>query len=121
MNNKWKDIKTGDVLEMKNDNDNSIRFVNADTILPPSLTSPRVASWRTIYGAFESVLPGGVNFENMIVMMRHFAAEQNYIPGGMFSCMEYTMDMYLQKKTDKDVQMKDERAMKAWEAEKSKE
>jgi len=108
LNRGWQNTKTGEVLEINNgDDQNSIHFVDGDDILPPALTSPRTTPWRSILAAFYRL--GNAAWEGKVMpseesinhMMRNVAAEQNYIPKGMFSCMEYTLDMYLQSTTVK--------------------
>lgn len=110
VNRGWKRINTGDVLQIQNnENRDTIHFVDGDVILPPSLTSPRTTPWRSIFRAFKSgsssssstnTDEGSLPTEDKInTMMRHFAAEQSYVPKKMFSCMQYTLDMYMQKKT----------------------
>jgi len=104
----WGNIKTGDVMNIENENKNSIHFINGDEILPQSLSSPRISPWRSIFAAFKSFSGNNTNNkdepsdENINLAMRNSAGEQKYIPQGLFSCMEYTLDMYLQKKTNKN-------------------
>ena len=100
VNSVWKQVKTGDVVSMDNEKKHTIHLLDADIILPPSLTSPRTTPWKSIFEAFNasskaSNLP---TEEKINAMMRHFAAEQKYIaPKTMFSCMQLRLDMYLQK------------------------
>lgn len=102
VNRSWRNTKTGEVMEIKNENKDSIHFIDGDVILPPSLSSPRTTPWKSIFAAFKSSNADSMpSEENINTMMRHFAAEQKYIPYSRFSCMEYTLDMYLQKTTDK--------------------
>lgn len=97
----WKQVKTGDVVTMENEKEHRIHLVNGDDILPPSLTSARTTPWRSIFDAFKKssirfdMLPSEENINNV---MRKFADEQKYIaPKTMFSCMEYRLNMYLEK------------------------
>ena len=97
----WKQVKTGDVVTMENEKEHNIHLVNGDDILPSSLTSARRTPWRSIFDAFKNssikadMLPSE---ENINSGMRKFADEQKYIaPKTMFSCMEYRLNMYLEK------------------------
>mmetsp|Transcript_7150 Transcript_7150/g.15542 ORF Transcript_7150/g.15542 Transcript_7150/m.15542 type:complete len:551 (-) Transcript_7150:1432-3084(-) len=107
LNRGWQYTKTGEVLEINNADQNSLHFVDGDDILPPALTSPRTTPWRSIVAAFYR--SGNAAWEGKVVpseesinhMMRNIATEQKYIPRGIFSCMEYTLDMYLQSMTVK--------------------
>mmetsp|Transcript_13919 Transcript_13919/g.30218 ORF Transcript_13919/g.30218 Transcript_13919/m.30218 type:complete len:535 (-) Transcript_13919:861-2465(-) len=102
LNRGWKNTKTGEVMEMKNENKNSIHFLDGDAVLPPALSSPRTAPWRSIFVAFQSTGTDGTpSGDSINAAMRGFAGEQKYIPRAMFSCMEYTLDMYLQTTTVK--------------------
>lgn len=101
-------LKTGDVLRIyepgQRESRSSIHFADGDVLLPPSLTSPRTTPWRSIYAAFgvgngEGDLP---EQEKINKYMRNFLAEQKYIPTKVFSCMEHTLDMYLQGATLKE-------------------
>ena len=78
------------MLEINNADQNSIKFVDGDVILPLALTLPMTTLWRSIFAAFYrsgnaawegKVLPseGSINH-----MMRNVAAEQKYIPRGCF-------------------------------------
>ena len=93
----WKQVKTGDVVTMTNGKEHTIHLVNGDDILPSSLTSPRTTPWRSIFDAFKKA-DNQPTEENINIMMRKFADEQKYIaPKIMFSCMEYRLNMYLEK------------------------
>ena len=105
INQGWQNTKTGEVLEINNADQNSIHFVDGDVILPSALMLPRTTSGRSIFAAFYR--SGNAAWEGKGMpseesnnhMMRNVAAEQKYIPRGVFSCMEYTLDMHLQSTT----------------------
>eukprot|EP00571_Detonula_confervacea_P001347 CAMPEP_0172322562 /NCGR_PEP_ID=MMETSP1058-20130122/46224_1 /TAXON_ID=83371 /ORGANISM="Detonula confervacea, Strain CCMP 353" /LENGTH=550 /DNA_ID=CAMNT_0013038333 /DNA_START=107 /DNA_END=1759 /DNA_ORIENTATION=+ len=94
----WKQIKTGEVIEIKNEKEKSIHIVDGDVILPPSLTSPKTSPWKSIFAAFKSSNAENMPSEDDInYVMRQHAAEQKYVaPKTMFSCMEHLLDAYLQ-------------------------
>ncbi|KAL7546839.1 hypothetical protein ACHAWF_010170 [Thalassiosira exigua] len=101
----WNRIKTGSVLEVagKGDDKHSIRFVDADVLLPSPLTDPRTGPWRSVLAAFrESTTGAAMEEEDVVAAMRRRAAEQKYVgTDAPFSCMEYTLDLYLGKTTEK--------------------
>ena len=109
-------MKTGQVMKITkfgdDDDTNSIHFLDGDTILPPSLSSPRTTPWMTIFSAFKLATASsteGPTEERINEVMRHFAAEQQYISKfSMFSCMEFTLDMYLGKKTEVKTKSKEQ-------------
>ena len=82
---------------MTNGKGHTIHLVSGDDILPSSLTSPRTTPWRSIFDAFRKA-DNQPTEENINIVMRKFADEQKYIaPKIMFSCMEYRLNMYLEK------------------------
>ena len=92
-------------MEINNADQNSIHFVDGDVILPSALTLPRTTLWRSIFAVFYQL--GNADWEGKGMpseesnnhKMRNVAAEQKYTPSGVFYCMEYMLDMYLQSTT----------------------
>lgn len=116
VNRSWWGTKAGEDLRIQNGeggDDYTVRFANGDDLLPARLSSPRTGPWMTILSAFGS--DGGASAgdaapseEGIKDAMRRFAAEQKYVGiDAMFSCMEYTLDMYAGKKTTAKIERKD--------------
>lgn len=99
----WRQVQTGDVWRIApNEGNFTVHFLDADDILPPSLTSPSTTPWKTILDAFKySNLENKPTDDSVNNMMRSFAAQQQYIPGVGFSCMGFTLDLYTGKTSQK--------------------